>query len=275
MRTSKNQLKSLIKEILKNDSLPKQKLVEGRFEKETTELSRQIVSYIKEQMRPGGLLDPEKMKTYTDPKPVGLKIPITSTQLKVPKKYSGSLSKIKVAIRTGADVSRNTMAGSFGNSGLNNANEMNFTVYVRTDFSVKDLNELIPRIKNTLIHEWRHFAQKDDLRPSGYYHKGGYDVKNIDSIKAYFSSWKEIESFVNGMYKEAKVRKVPFTKVMEKFLNDRVADIEQTYDIFDKHSALNRLNYNKEDIQKYFMVDLKNQWLKYARSKYPKAQGIL
>ena len=82
-------------------------------------------------------------------------------------------------------------------------------------------NELIPELKDAIRHELEHTGQ-------GRFNKGvASDGVNQDDLPLvdYLTLDYEIPAFVQGIYKNAKTKKIPFSKALQNFLDERADEL--------------------------------------------------
>jgi hypothetical protein len=119
-------------------------------------------------------------------------------------------------------------------------------------------NELIPELKDAIRHELEHTAQyrfNKDAIPT--------DTDDQDKLSSfdYLTLDYEIPAFVQGIYKKAKTKKIPFTDALDSFLEERedqlspqeLKKVRQTYIAYAKKNLpAVQLNENYEgNIQSY------------------------
>jgi len=106
-------------------------------------------------------------------------------------------------------------------------------------------NDLIAEVKDTLRHELEHVGQYafgKGVEPDGT------DPDDVSSFE-YFTLDFEIPAFVQGLYKNAKTKKITLTQAIDNFLEEREAELT------DEESA-----------------KVKEIWIKWAKENLPKAQ---
>ena len=106
-------------------------------------------------------------------------------------------------------------------------------------------NDLIAEVKDTLRHELEHVGQYafgKGVEPDGT------DPDDVSSFE-YFTLDYEIPAFVQGLYKNAKTKKITLTQAIDNFLEEREAELT------DEESA-----------------KVKEIWIKWAKENLPKAQ---
>ena len=80
----------------------------------------------------------------------------------------------------------------------------------------KNWNDLVAEIKDTVRHEMEHVAQ-GLLGTKGVTLTGKKQGKGFK----YYTAPEEIPAFVQGLYKQAKTRKISFSQMVDKFLGER------------------------------------------------------
>jgi len=83
-------------------------------------------------------------------------------------------------------------------------------------------NELIAELKDAIRHELEHTSQ-------GRFNKGvtpdGIDQDDLPLVD-YLTLDYEIPAFVQGIYKNAKTKKIPFSKALQNFLDERMDELD-------------------------------------------------
>ena len=205
----------------RNSSKLKNLLLEGRYDGLTTYASRKIVQLIKQNKKRArwNLRFPRGFE-YEDgiEFPLFIEFQINITYGKNPNDIVGSVYDDETAIRLDLVIDPATIPQA--------------------------LNQLIPDIKETIMHELEHIAQNIGLRGSAFNQYEEY--KNLSD---YFLSNKEIPAFVRGLYKSAKTLRKPLD-----FVFDRT------------------LNYYRDRLSSEEINTIKRTWAKYAKENLPSAR---
>ena len=115
------------------------------------------------------------------------------------------------------------------------------------------LSVLVAELKDTLRHEIEHVAQNLYDRPKDIKASlsDDYDYMAIDTFD-YLLKPEEISAFVQGLYKKAKVKKLPLDVVIDEYLNS--------------------LNFYEKQLTKTQINKIRNVWIKWAKSNIRTAQ---
>jgi hypothetical protein len=253
----------------------RQILLEGRYEAETTQISRNAVSKIKDVVAKGLPQEtpPEYKRGYPD-HPMGI------WSLDGPesiRKQIGHLT-MTVTVVTEEGVLQNTHDVA-GKAGINNSGRkhMQIEVWLRKDFSLQNMNDFIADLKETIIHELEHTGQSEELlattEPVDQQGRG-YDWNKLDGLRNYYSSQAELEAYAKGAFKKAKVKNITYPEAIGEKFDKTMEDFVRRYKKFEKAGKLDMLDYTEQELRDYFQVELKDQILDIARKKYPKAHGL-
>ncbi len=248
-------------------------LTEGRYEAETTQISRAVVAWVKEQLSKG--LPQDKVSKYKRDYPfhnLGIKM------FDVPSTIKGQLNRLTATIKV--DPELDGMKDTFevaGKAGTSNrgTQDLQVQIYLRKDFTLQDMNGFIADLKETIIHELEHLGQSQEVLDTALPEDGyGYDWNKMSGLRNYYSSQAELEAYAKGAFKKAKVKGITFPEAIDEKL---VKTMEAFINRYNKHvdaGAEGRLDYSEQDLRDYFQVELRDQILDIARLKYPKAHGL-
>jgi len=121
-----------------------------------------------------------------------------------------------------------------------------------------DFNFINSEIKSAVRHELEHAMQPEELLndlASKVTAEDGYVWHDLDNAREYYTSEAETKAHVVGLYKRAKMQKMPFINILEDFLNDQF------------HTALN-FGHDLADVRQ--LIDrVAELWLYYADYRYP------
>jgi hypothetical protein len=125
--------------------------------------------------------------------------------------------------------------------------------YEPENFNQK-LSVLIEELKETLRHEIEHVAQNLYDRPSDIKHSLYYNDYNHKDIPTYdyLLMPEEIPAFVQGLYKKAKMKKMPLDLVIDEYLNS--------------------LNYYGKELSKTQINKIRKIWITWAKNNIRTAQ---
>jgi hypothetical protein len=170
------------------------KLYEGRYDAEVTRVSRMIVDYFK------STLGKTTRNTFEDAgelrgEPYDIEVYLS------PKKYFQDFGELPFIVNAAGDED---------------------SIFIQINYDTKQFpeafNKLIPELKDAIRHELEHVAQlrfNKDAVPT--------NVGNQDDLPLvdYLTLDYEIPAFVQGIYKNAKTRKVSFSQALQDFLDER------------------------------------------------------
>ena len=129
-------------------------------------------------------------------------------------------------------------------------------------------------MKSLIRHELEHARQslKKDKKVSGSEeYRGTHFGKGFGGSRKhaieYLSSPEEKESYVVGLYKEAKIKKEPFGEVFADWLSSMRFKVLMMKPAGDD-------DLTDSEVQKLFQ-ELEDDYLTYAQGRFPKAQFIL
>jgi len=205
------------------------KLYEGRYDEEVLKQSRFVINKFKEEF--GKKFTGESDKSY-----IGW-LKGTPTQRKNSDEYQLNY-KLDLEFIPDSDLELMPF-DIYANAG---PNSIYIKIVYNPDSFPEAYNKLIYEVKDAIRHELEHVGQYEfdkDAYPEGE------DVEGFE----YFTAEEEIPAFVQGLYKQAKTRKLPLSQVFDEFLADRSAELT------DKEEEL-----------------IKLIWTDYARRNLPAAQ---
>lgn len=136
--------------------------------------------------------------------------------------------------------------------------KMGFDIYGQADDETIELSmtinpnslpgiysEIVPILKDAIRHEIEHVAQNLLSRPSSE----RFEKIPKDDFFKYLTAKHEVPAFVRGLYKQAKTRRVPLSKMFDKFFTDY------------------KKRLDSKDIER-----VRNIWTAYAKKNLPAAQ---
>jgi len=222
-------------------------LNEGRYDEEVLKQSRFVINKFKEEF--GKEFKGESDKSY-----IGW-LKGTPTQKKKPKEFQLSY---KLDLEFVPDKDLELMPFDiYANAGPN-------SIYVKIVYNPDSFpeayNKLIYEVKDAIRHELEHVGQYEfdkDAYPEGE------DLEGFD----YFTAEEEIPAFVQGLYKQAKTRKLPLSQVFDEFLADRSAELT------DKEEELIKLIWTDYAKQNLPAAQLDEGDPKVGTGKKPKGSG--
>lgn len=159
-------------------------VVEGKYDKYVTELSRWVVTIAKG--------DKKTAKTKIVIEPIDQEVIVIVNIYRNHKLKFGN-----VAVNADAPVG---------------TDEIYINVYIKENPAKTWINELIGQLKNYIRHEIEHLSQEYfDEKPK---------MKGIPKgDKKYLTAPHEVPALVQGMYKQAKTERKPLSKVMNTYLD--------------------------------------------------------
>jgi len=140
-------------------------------------------------------------------------------------------------------------------------------VFLSDAFTKSDLSLLNARLKNTLAHEFTHGGQPEDLLvTSGEAQMSAMrkGLKTLEAISAYYLDAAEVEAFARGMYKQAKMTKTPFHKMVD-------VEIARNLAFYAHPKEIALAEYSEEEITSFFENEYRQALLDYARKNLPAA----
>ena len=238
-------------------------LREGKLDRESTDISREIILSFKELVSTGELHNSGMPFHWIEPQ-----IPETLTDVADVKSIM-----VKVLVKNTAEATEDQEAVSVPQAHFAERKK-ELLIFISADKGVANTpeamiattSEWLPDLKNLIRHELEHARQtvkKSTGTDSGEY-KGshfGQSLRTRQSAIQYFSSPEEMEAYVSGMYKKAKTKKVPFRDIFDTWfsgIQKIIMDLEDT-------------EVTDEDAQTAF-ADLKREYLAYANKRFPAAQ---
>ncbi len=262
-----NTLKQMIKEEL---------LSEAKFENEATQISREIMKKITDHLEANDGETRIPHRFIKSDKDLEKRFGYGGYgQSKVPEALaSAGVTKIVIEMR----VEPSTAFGegiTFGTQGSAMMGDEDgardrmvvIKVFLSDAFTKNDLSLLNARLKNTLAHEFTHGGQPEDLLvTSGEAQMSAMrkGLKTLEAISAYYLDAAEIEAFARGMYKQAKMTKTPFHKMVD-------IEIARNLAFYAHPKEIALAEYSEEEITLFFEDDYRQALLDYARKNLPAA----
>ncbi len=248
-------------------------LAEGRNEAETTQISRDIVDWVKTTLSKG--LPQDKVPTYKRGYPfhdLGIKM------FDVPATVKDLLNRLTATIKVDPELDgmKDTfeVAGKAGTSSRG-TQDLQIQIYLRKDFTLQDMNNFIADLKETIIHELEHLGQSEEVLDTALPEDGrGYDWNKLSGLRNYYSSQAELEAYAKGAFKKAKVKKITYPEAVDEKLNSTMESFISRYNKHVEAGVEDRLDYNEQGLRDYFQKELRDEILDIARKKYPKAHGL-
>ncbi|MCW4052979.1 MAG: hypothetical protein NWE78_07225, partial [Candidatus Bathyarchaeota archaeon] len=215
----------------------KETLTEAKFENEATKMVRDAVKNIKDHLRANG------GEPRIEPRFGSIENPLES--IVYDKKYFGGLPDrladqgiVKVTFSMKVEPSTAFGEGKkFGVNGktityddddprsgeITRERQVIVNVYLSDEFSMKDMSRLVEKMKDTAVHEITHGGQSTDvLRKSGKAQMKAfqYGLTSIDALRLYYLDPAETEAYARGLYKRAKMSKVPYTTKLDEQIGE-------------------------------------------------------
>ena len=172
-------------------------LEEGRYDREVTMVSNMVVNYFKD------VFGEKTSETFEDAGELGDDTYNLIVDF-IPSDFK-TLGPLPFII--------NAAAGE---------NDMAIQIDYQSTMFPEAYNELIPELKDAIRHELEHIAQYR-------FDKGVTpDEANQDDLDLvdYLTLDYEIPAFVQGIYKQAKTKKISFTDALDEFLDDRLDELD-------------------------------------------------
>lgn len=211
----------------------KQLLLEGAYDKITTDASRIIVNLIKAGETEGSIDLELKSNAPVDFMDMKVEIPIYVNINVIIEYVDGT-------------------PGGYDAVGFADTDEIEIQLTIDPNKLPHLYSALIPTIKEAVRHELEHVAQLNGLRPEAEeFEKYEIELSDLRDTKKeltdYFLLRHEIPAFVRGLYKAAKTRKKPLDVVIDNFLEDYA--------------------HRMSDVNK-----VRRAWINYAKRNLPAAQ---
>jgi len=214
----------------------KRKLYEGRYDGEVLRLSRYLVNMFKAELgNPYTSPRGDSGESWDEPAKGTL---TTSKGVKINFDFD-----FKFVPSDASDKRLGPLP--FVVSGAGDEDGMEVGIIYNPEAFPEAYNDLIAEIKDTIRHEIEHIAQ-------GLFNKGvvkDYEEEQGEGFE-YFTAPEEIPAFVQGLYKQAKTRKISLSKMIDKFLATRELDFD-----------------NPQEIEQTRKI-----WVDWARKNLPAAQ---
>ena len=269
----KSTLQNLIKEVL----------TEAKFENEATKMVRDAVKNIKDHLRANG------GEPRIKPRFGSIENPLES--IVYDKKYFGGLPDrladqgiVKVTFSMKVEPSTAFGEGKkFGVDGKTityddddprsgetaRERQVVVNVYLSDEFSMKDMSRLVEKMKDTAVHEITHGGQSTDiLRKSGRAQMKAfqYGLTSIDALRLYYLDPAETEAYARGLYKRAKMSKVPYTAKLDEQINE-LLDFYSHPKMLEKKDT----QYTEEEVKDFFKNEYRQSLIDYAKKNLPAA----
>ena len=240
---------------------------EGALEKETTEISRDIVQRFKKLVSAGTI--------HQSPQPFHWIEPA------VPESLEGFANityvQVKIIVLDQSDTphaKKQRKAVRINGQYASNKQELTLFMYLSLDAAptpedlIKSINEWLPELKELLRHEIEHARQKTKAtQGKGEYTAtggGSLDGNRQEAIE-YFQKKEEKEAYVAGLYKRAKTTKKPFKELFD----DWISGMRFKVLMIDKGAE----EFPDSEVQKAFQ-GIERDYIEYAKRRFPAAQGI-
>lgn len=181
-----------------NNNLSEPLIIEGRYDRVTTELSRELVDLFKKRRKKGRLLFDFPFKSKMSVDQLGeIDYPLEIT-LKYDITYDEEFEEI------------------FDIYGQADDENIELSIKINPKYIPSILSQAIPIIKDAIRHEIEHVAQNNLERDKSE----RYEKIPKDNFFKYLTARHEIPAFVRGLYKGAKTRRQPLSKAIDGFLTD-------------------------------------------------------
>lgn len=250
-------------------------LNEGILEKETTEISRMIVDKVKKLVNAGTMHQSPMPYHWLEvpheeiPQSLAETALLHSVMVKVTK-----IDQEERGIPHGRRARGNPVRISGQFKGGGKYRELTIFMQVYMDLTetpedfIKSISGWYPELKNLLRHEIEHARQKtkDDEGTYDKYKATGIGMSGTrkDAVE-YFQTKEEMEAYVVGLYKKAKMQKKPFAEVFDDWL--------RTMRFHVMISKKGEEEFPDSEVRKGF-DQIERDYLEYAKERFPAAQGI-
>jgi hypothetical protein len=234
-------------------------LLEGKMESQTTELSRAIVEWVKKLRT-----DPDSRSLDMIKDDEWINISFSPDKiLDTPLEYLHEVDLFIIAQVMGdkPDPPPGAIHATYFREPEPEFSSMEVYLYFPPEPSLVHLGHMVPRLKETLRHELEHSEQSEEtLMAIG----GVPEFDDFDSVKRTYLSDGEVAAWVSGLYKRAKMQKIPLSEIIDEsveLLRIRVLDAHEEMGLEIMGLELSR-----------FIEQLKDRWTQYARQRFPRAQ---
>jgi len=253
-------------------------LNELKFEGATTELTRQVIPYIKDH------LDENEGKPNFEPGEDIGHLPLNIYFFKEDGELPKSVSDIGVThiwynikgFPSGRLLEYDTFSvGGEFTPVDDDARIIKITVGLTKDFRITDMSKLLERLKSVTIHEITHAGQSPETwKKTGEDSEKAKKLKysSIKALRHYFMSPGEIEAFARGIYKQARMAKrswdpkIPFAKKVDDYIDENIALYTHPGVL-----SLPRTQYTKDEVIDFFSEEFRGAIMDYAREYFPSA----
>jgi hypothetical protein len=221
---------------------------EGKFEKETTDMSRFIINELINNIKGNYFLKGSATE---------------ENYFAIPEKHYKSIPGISLAAyivtpdTKEVKVPKDTILMSGEYIPDNGALFVDITLgkdMVRWENAKEKMSLIVANLKDTIRHELEHSSQ--DAKRFEKFIKVGYESNN-ENIEEYYLDSTEVEAYVAGLYKMAKMQKRSFIKLINIYLKAIIKPQAQEAKIKDVDG---------------FLEKIKNKWVLYAKKRFPRAQ---
>lgn len=239
-------------------------LIEGKLEKETTDISRRIIKKLKSLGKNSGgfknsrfSLGPSVLKNVRNLNRINI-------SLELEPESAGEFSP--------------AVQGVYWFEEKRGDSEIEITISVPSTWrnyatALQDMSDLVSILKDTLRHELEHSSQETDDLLRVRSRTRGFDpyqgpiiaqdpelpekMKSVSDLRRYYTDKAEIEAFVAGLYKQAKMGKYTFRSVV----NARLEAV--------KRDAL-RLGATEHQADR-LISHIRDMWFEYTKIRFPGA----
>ena len=253
-----NLLREYIREILN----------EAKFEAETTELTRKAMKYVKSTILP--YIKYELKEPSNPNKPMPMR-PIKFSGKQLPRSLQGRMYEIAFKFYIDYNIADRmkqnySVGAAYGRDDIDvEFSHALVTSYLGKDFSEKDLVGYLEELKTSLIHELQHSGQAEDVFNTA---PNRVDYDTIDGLRKYYASEAEVDAKAKELYKLAKMKRVPFSDVLDKELKDLQAAFTR------RIASVPTVEFTEQELENFLFGDYKLAVIANAKKKYPAAQGI-
>ena len=148
-------------------------------------------------------------------------------------------------------------------------------VALSDEFRMNDMSRLVEKMKDTAVHELTHGGQSTDvLKKSGAAQMKAFQhgLTSIEALRLYYLDPAETEAYARGLYKRAKMSKVPYTTK----LDEQIDDLLDFYN-HPKTLEMKDTQYTEEEVNDFFRNEYRQSLIDYAKENLPAAviEGLL
>ena len=224
-------------------------LSEGKLEQQTTQVSREVVQVLKQMLAANAVSD-EGTTSYS----------LKADDILLPSMewlYEINLFVVAQIMSDHPEPPPVAVHATYSREPDPEFSYLEIYVYFPPEPNIKHLGQLVPLLKETIRHELEHAVQSEEtLAAIG----GVPDFGDISSVKRTYLSDGEVSAWVSGLYKRAKMQKIPLSEI-----------ITTSIQMFEERLKEELETHYYAEIEN-FLEQLEEKWLQYAKNRFPRAK---